>query len=76
MDDVLREMASEMKVEKLHADTIDRIERYINQYHGGECDVRTLVRIVIKQLAAEQETRSKSQIVTLTNNNNSDSDLG
>lgn len=51
MADMLAEMASEMNVEKLHADTIDRVERYVNQYHGGECDMRTLIRVIIKQLA-------------------------
>lgn len=51
MNDVLAEMASEMNIEKLHADTIDRVERYINQYHGGDCDIRTLIRVIIKQLA-------------------------
>ena len=50
----MREMASEMKIEKLHAGTIDRVERYINEFHGGECDMRTLIRVIIKLLEKER----------------------
>jgi hypothetical protein len=50
VDLAMKELASETRVEKLHADTIDRVERYINQYHGGECCTRTLIRIIIKEL--------------------------
>jgi hypothetical protein len=57
-DNVMMEMASEQKIEKLHADTIDRVERYINQYHGGECDMRTLIRVIIKKLGEEQNSEN------------------
>ena len=53
MERMMQAMADEARIEKLHADTIDRIERYINEFHAGECDMRTLIRIIIKKLETE-----------------------
>lgn len=48
------ELASETKVQKLHADMIDRVERYVNQYHGGSTDIRSLVGVIIKLIDADR----------------------
>jgi hypothetical protein len=58
VDRAMLELATETKVEKLNADVIDRVERYINRNHGGDCDMRTLIRVIITQLAPEARVTS------------------
>lgn len=57
IDRAMAEIASEARVERLYADVIDRVERHINQFHGGDTDMRSLIRVILKQIGRGHQQR-------------------
>ena len=47
-------------IQKLHADLIDRVEREVNRRFGGECDLRSIVKITVEQIDVLEKEKSQA----------------